>query len=98
MIRYKGKPPVQEYGPTIVYQVSHEDLKETIHQTLNDLYHDAIYNRFEGIMVDTKTACKIVKCCPRTLEKYRQLKKIKPGLKVNRNWEYDLKSLLEFKK
>jgi hypothetical protein len=53
-----------------IYEVSGEDLKRAIQETISEQVEQKIYNRFEGTIVDAKAACQILGVSPDSLYKY----------------------------
>jgi len=68
--------------PTIVYQVSKDDLAHYIHE-INDqvretIIKESVLNRFENVIVGSNTVCEIWGCSKTSLTSYINNKVISP--------------------
>ena len=66
----------------ITYKLSKEDFQSVIEETLASQIEEKVYNRFEHVIIDTKTACNILKISDRTLYSYIKSKMIDVEPKV----------------
>lgn len=61
----------------VTYKLSQRDFAEVIEKTLTQQVEDKIFNRFEGITINAKTACKIMNITNPTMHTY-----IKAGILI----------------
>ena len=54
----------------IIYELSEEDFQSAIEKVLSSHIEKKIYNKFESVIIDSKTACHILQISMPTLRKY----------------------------
>ena len=54
----------------VTYKLSQKDFVEAIEKTLAKQVEEKIYNRFEGIVINAKTACHILRISNPTMHAY----------------------------
>ncbi|MBD3329464.1 hypothetical protein GF357_03150 [Candidatus Dojkabacteria bacterium] len=55
-------------GP--IFVLNEQDLRKTMEEILGTMADDRIYNRFEGVLIDTNMTCTILSVTKVTLYKY----------------------------
>jgi len=83
----------------ITYKLSQRDFQEVIENTLAKQIEDKIYNRFEGVTINAKTACHILRISNPTMHTYIKNGYLVPEDRVSGGDLYfSLSQILKFNK
>lgn len=80
----------------IVNEVSQIELEGAMRNVLTEIVTDSILSRYEGTLVGTKEAAKILRVDEQTVRDYVKFKKFEAVEHSGRNLQFDLRYLLEF--